>query len=385
MKNRILLFLSVVILAYACGSSKIEESVTFNSKEPVAAVERPDKIYKSPDDIEGIDDIVSKKEAQFTSGVQIGFIMDYLASDELEGRDTGSEGIAKAADLIEAIFVKNGVQPYFESYRDTLSNYNDGIAYNMVGVVDGNDSILKNEYIIVGAHYDHLGRIEVGNAQSGQNGEQGENGEQVGNREQGENAENMGRGEDGDDIANGANDNASGTTTVLELARYFGNSQSNKRSIIFALFTAEEKGLVGSRHLAQKLKQEGMDLYTVLNYEMTGVPLVDKDFLVGLTGYEMSNMAEVANGYSDETYVGLIPKAKELNLFKRSDNFPFHEIFGVPSQTFFTFDFTNFDHYHQVGDETSEMDYEHMANVVNKSVPVVEGIANAASKEIKYN
>jgi hypothetical protein len=57
----------------------------------------------------------------------------------------------------------------------------------------------------------------------------------------------------------------------------------------------------------------------------------------------------------------------------------------VPSQTFCTFDFTNFDHYHQVGDENALMDFEHMATLVNKTIPVVEGILNAPTKEIKYN
>lgn len=242
------------------------------------------------------------------------------------------------------------MQPYFDGYRDTISNF-EKPAY-VVGVVEGNNPMLKKEYIIVGAHYDHLGLIEA---------------------------------ENGDEIANGANDNASGTTTVLELAPYFGNSKSYKQSIIFALFTAEEKGFVGSKHLGQKLKEQNLDLYTVLNYEMDGVPLVEKEYLMNLTGYEMSNLAEVANSYSDGTYAGFFPKEKEFNLFKRSDNYPFHEVFNVPSQTFFTFDFTNFDYYHKVGDETSEMDYGHMANIVNKSIPVIEGIANAASKEIKYN
>ncbi|MGB6152808.1 MAG: M28 family peptidase [Pricia sp.] len=288
---------------------------------------------------------------QFTNAKKIGAIMGYLASDELEGRDTGSEGIEKAAVFIENAFKKNGVEPYFEGYRDMISDY-EKPAYNVVGVVEGNDAQLKDEYIIVGAHYDHLGLVEP---------------------------------EGGDEIANGANDNASGTTTVMELARYFGTSKTNKRSIIFALFSAEEKGLVGSKHLAEKLKAQNLDLYTVLNYEMDGVPLIDKDYLMYLTGYEMSNLAEVANRYSSGTYAGFLPKAKEFNLFKRSDNYPFHEAFGVPAQTFSTFDFTNFDYYHKVGDETSEMDYGHMANIVNQSIPVIEGIANASSKEIKYN
>tara|TARA_B100000929_G_C15432107_1_gene395057 strand:- start:365 stop:1033 length:669 start_codon:yes stop_codon:yes gene_type:complete len=222
----------------------------------------------------------------------------------------------------------------------------------MVGWIEGNDPSLKNEFIIIGAHYDHIGVIEA---------------------------------ENGDSIANGANDNATGTTVVLELARYFGQKKNNKRSIIFALFSAEEKGLLGSKHLANRLKEKNLQLYAMLNYEMVGVPLQGKEHLTYLTGYEQSNLAEVANGYSDIEFTGFLPKAKEFNLFKRSDNYPFHEAFGVPSQTFSTFDFTNFNHYHKVGDEVSEMDFAHMANVVIKSIPVITGITNAPSKEIKYN
>ncbi|KAG1647483.1 DLAT [Nymphon striatum] len=198
------------------------------------------------------------------------------------------------------------------------------IAYNMVGVIPGNDEDLKNEYIILGAHYDHIG---------------------------------VTKSESDDTIANGANDNASGTATVLELARYFGSTKTNKRSIIFALFSAEEQGLLGSKHLAQKLRDQNLNLYTMLNFEMVGVPMVGKDHLMYLTGYELSNLAEVSNSYSDVKVAGFLPKAKEFNLFKRSDNLPFHELFNVPSQTYSTFDFTNFEHYHKVGDEASLMDF----------------------------
>jgi Zn-dependent M28 family amino/carboxypeptidase len=277
--------------------------------------------------------------------------MDFLASDALQGRDAGTAGIDKAADFIEDIFMKNDVKPFFISYRDTLSNF-EKPAFNMVGMVQGNDPALKDEFIILGAHYDHIGLIDA---------------------------------ENNDSIANGANDNASGSTVVLELARYFGKSKTNKRSIIFALFSAEEKGLLGSEHLAGKLKAQNLDLYTMLNFEMVGVPLVDKDYLMYLTGYELSNLASVSNGYAKENLTGFLPKAKEFELFKRSDNYPFHNVFHVPSQTYSTFDFTNFDYYHRVDDEASLMDFDHMANVVNKIVPVIEGIANAPTREIKYN
>ncbi len=282
----------------------------------------------------------------------VGEIMNFLASDELEGREAGTKGIALAADYIETLFKEYKVKPYFKTFRDTLSNFDSSAAYNMVGFIEGTDKHLKNEFIILGAHYDHIGRIKPKN---------------------------------GDAIANGANDNASGTTMVLELARYFGTAKTNKRSIIFALFSAEEKGLLGSKHLAKKLKDNGLNLYTMLNFEMIGVPLQNKDYLMYLTGYELSNIAAVSNAYSDKKIAGFLPKAKEFNLFNRSDNAPFHEVYNVPSHTYSTFDFTNFEHYHQVGDEAAAMDFSHMANLVNELIPVMEGIINAPEQEIKYN
>ncbi len=346
------LLVTVSLLLISCGASRLRQT-------------NPSNIPQGPEGVKGSIAIPSENNTtsetrsakkmisaeNFSNDTRVGGILNFLASDELKGRDSGSEGIEKAAEFIETIFKQNNVKPYFSTYKDTLSNFKKP-AYNIVGVVEGNDKTLKKEFIIIGAHYDHIGIINAKN---------------------------------GDTIANGANDNASGTTTVLELARYFGNAQSTKRSLIFALFSAEEKGLLGSRHLAKRLKTENLNLYTMLNFEMTGVPLVGKDYLIYVTGYENSNLAEVSNSYADEKLIGFLPTAKEFNLFKRSDNYPFHEEFNVPSQTYCTFDFTNFDHYHKVGDEASLMDFEHMATVINRMIPVLEGIANATGKEIKYH
>lgn len=288
--------------------------------------------------------------SNFTQAERIGKIMDYLASDDLQGRDSGSEGIEMAAKYIEDHFKAHGVEPYYDTYRDTLSNFQEAPAYNVVGIVEGNDPVLKKEYIVIGAHYDHIG---------------------------------IGPMEDGDEIANGANDNASGTATVMEFARYFGTWKTNKRSLIFVLFSAEEKGLLGSKHLAKRMKDEGLNLYVMLNFEMTGVPMQGKDYFMYVTGYDMSNVAEVSNGYAGEELVGFLPTAKEYSLFQRSDNYPYHQVFGVPSHTFCTFDFTNFDHYHKVGDEVELMNFDHMAELVNKTLPVLEGIANAPQQQIK--
>src|SRR5690606_10814553 len=153
---------------------------------------------------------VFKKD--YISPEALEMMVSYLASDELEGREVGTVGIEKAAMYIEAVFEKNNIKPYFETYRN---NFKVGIldASNIVGYIEGNDPKLKNEIVITGAHYDHLGLAE-----------------QVGK----------------DKLANGANDNASGVSAVLLMAQHFAVTKSNKRSIIVALFSAEERGLLGS-------------------------------------------------------------------------------------------------------------------------------------------
>lgn len=338
MSKVLILFATVLLLN--CGSTQLVETTTAN----------PPSTPSGPEGVKGsVAEEVS--EATFTDAKQIETLMNYLASDDLKGRDSGSEGIEMAAKYIENHFKAHGVTPYFESFRDTLSNYKK-TSYNVVGIVEGNDPTLKNEYILIGAHYDHIGIITI---------------------------------DKGDAIANGANDNASGTATVMELARYFGTKKTNKRSLIFALFSAEEKGLLGSEHLAKKLKAQNLNLYTMLNFEMTGVPLRGKDYFVYITGYKKSNLAEISNGYAKENLVGFLPTAREYSLFQRSDNYPFHKEFEVPSHTYCTFDFTNFDHYHKVGDELSLIDFDHMATLVNKMLPVLEGISNAPGQEVKVN
>lgn len=331
------------VLLLSCGSAQVIETKTVVSSESEAL--KGSAVGSVPNDNASVSIPV------FTEAGRVGEIMEFLASDDLKGRDSGSEGIEMAAKYIENYFKSYRVEPYFESYRDTLTNFKKP-SYNIVGIVEGSDPTLKNEYILIGAHYDHIGTIEP---------------------------------ENGDYIANGANDNASGTTTVLEIARFFGTQRNNKRSLIFALFSAEEKGLLGSEHLAKKLKDQNLNLYTMLNFEMTGVPLNGRDYEVYITGYNRSNLAEISNSYAKSNLVGFLPTAKEYNLFQRSDNYPFHKEFGVPSHTYCTFDFTNFDHYHKVGDEVGLMDFGHMASLVNKMLPVLLGIANAPTQEIRIN
>ncbi|CAN5373410.1 hypothetical protein BH23BAC2_BH23BAC2_00590 [soil metagenome] len=275
--------------------------------------------------------------------------MEYLTSDELRGRETGTPGIEKAAIFIEKEFGNAGLKPFFSTYRDSFEVRN-RTGYNIVGYLEGNDPSLKNEFVILGAHYDHIG---------------------------------LGKVVDGDSIANGANDNAAGTVAVLELAKHFAKERSNKRSMLFILFSAEEMGLVGAKHIANRLKTDNINLYTMVNFEMIGVPMKDKDYLAYLTGYELSNMAEKFNEYAGDQVLGFLPQAQEYQLFQRSDNYSFYQEFNIPAQTISTFDFTNFDFYHHVSDEIEHMNIPHMVSVIERVIPGIRGITRSVERDIK--
>jgi len=291
-------------------------------------------------------------------------IVSFLASDNLNGRDTGTESINEAALFIEEKFREYGVKPYFKTYKDNFefqlqggdssnSDYtNIKQGFNVVGFIEGNDENLKNEFIILGAHYDHIG---------------------------------FGKPVENDSIANGANDNATGSSAVITMSRYFAKRKTNKRSILFCLFSAEEYGLRGSRHLAEQLKSDGVNLYTVVNFEMIGVPMENKDYKAYITGFEKSNMANKINKYAGRNIVGFLPQAKDYQLFKRSDNYPFFQEFNLPSQTISTFDFTNFNHYHKVGDESELMNFDFMAELINDLAPAIEKMSQTPTKEIQMN
>ena len=156
----------------------------------------------------------------------------YLASDSLCGRKAGSEDAAKAAAYIVGQFEEIGIQPFYEEGWYQLFEKNGKTYKNVVGVIPGNDPVLKNEYIIIGAHYDHLGVMN-------------------------------------EQVYNGADDNASGTATIIEMARILKSQQNNlKRSIIVAAFDAEELGLWGSSHLSKNLDLSKVKL--MMSIDMVG-------------------------------------------------------------------------------------------------------------------
>ena len=114
-------------------------------------------------------------------------------------------------------------------------------AYNVIGIIKGRDPILKNEAIVIGAHYDHLGRGGQGSLAVNST-----------------------------EIHHGADDNASGTSALIELARQFRKAKSNKRTLIFISFGAEEEGLLGSKHYVNNPVFPLNKTIAMINMDMVG-------------------------------------------------------------------------------------------------------------------
>ena len=150
-------------------------------------------------------------------------IVEYLTADSLRGRFTGSEGCTKAAQFIAKEFENAGLKPvkgnngYFMPVTSSWGN--------VVGAIQGRSK--ADEVIIFSAHYDHVGTISTNPVPFA-----------------GGNAAVRKR----DTIYNGANDNASGISALINLAKYFTNKNTNGRTIIFVAFAGEELGTLGSEY-----------------------------------------------------------------------------------------------------------------------------------------
>ncbi|WP_410878973.1 M28 family metallopeptidase [Myroides sp. DW712] len=294
----------------------------------------------------GVSSKMSNHAETGVSALNIQTTLHYLASDELLGRDSGKEGNVKAANYLTHALEKYGIQPYFDTYEDHLDTVEN--TWNVVGVIPGQDPVLKKELVVLGAHYDHIGIQPPVK---------------------------------GDSIANGANDNASGVSILLELARNLAQKDV-KRTVVVCFFTAEELGLFGSKHLATRLKEEKANVVLMLNFEMLGVPM-QRAYTTFITGYDQSNLATKINEIAGENLTGRFEEAESMQLFKRSDNYPFYLAYKIPSQTFSSSDFENFKYYHHVKDEAHLMDVTFMTELTKKFVPVVEKLINLPSGEIR--
>ena len=269
-------------------------------------------------------DNVKKESAYFIDSTTVKRHLYTLASDEMEGRMTGTPGIEKAAQYIENEFKRIGLTTFegLDSYRQTFTftprrSTNEITTANIIGVLEGKSK--KDEYVIISAHYYHLGiRKPIA----------------------------------GDSIYNGANDDASGVTGVLALAEYFKNV-GNERTIVFAAFTAEEMGLVGSTHFGKGI--DANKFVAGINLEMIGKTPSFGPNTAWLTGFERSDFGKIVQKNLEGTGYQLFPDPyTNFNLFFRSDNASLARL-GVPSHTFSTTAIDVDKDYHKPSDEAETL------------------------------
>lgn len=218
------------------------------------------------------------------------------------------------------------------------------ISQNVIGMVEGTDPNLKDEFIIYSAHYDHVG---------------------IGKPD-----------ETGDEIYNGARDNAVGTTTVLSIAENIAKYPT-KRSALFILFTGEEEGLLGSQYYIENPALPLNKMVYCFNSDNAGYNDTSVISVIGLSRTTAAtNIKEAATAFGLKAIDDAAP---EQNLFDRSDNVVFAKK-GIPAPTF-SLGFTSFDgdvtkYYHQAGDEADTLDYDYLLKFFESYVLAGRLIAN---------
>jgi hypothetical protein len=252
-----------------------------------------------------------------------------LASDSLEGRGLGTEGRILAQNYIAGHFKEIGLTPYndegYFQHFDLRINLVHVSGANVVGYLKGSDPDLKDEYILIGAHYDHLGYRKS---------------------------------DDEKVIFHGADDNASGVATVIELARYFASNPGLvKRSIIFIAFDAEESGLLGSGKFVSENKIFDVnEIVAMFSLDMVGMYKANK-------GLDFKGLGTL-NGGNDLAQPivlaqGLILKNTSAKIEAQTDTWPFGEK-GIPAIHAFT---STKSPYHKPEDTFEKLDYEGMAKI----------------------
>lgn len=209
---------------------------------------------------------------------------------------------------------------------------------NIIGFLPGNSR--SEEYVIFSAHYDHLGVIEKTLQ---------------------------------DSIANGADDDASGIGAILEIARHY-KKQKHSRSIIFAAFTGEESGLLGSSYFATKIPPE--KVVAMINIEMVGKQSTFGRKSAYVTGYNKSDLGSILqDGIKRRRFIFFPDPYPEINLFNRSDNAPFASL-GVPAHTITNYNNTTDTLYHTVKDESQTLNARALTSTLVAIIKSTKRIIN---------
>lgn len=278
--------------------------------------------------------------------------LQFLASDSLKGRENYSPELYRAAQYIATAFNESGatflpsLNSYYQPFStkkaavekllpDSAGHYNSSyVLLNVVGVLPGKTK--PAEAILFTAHYDHVGGA-------------------------------------GEGIYNGANDNASGTTALLTLMRYYAQQASNERTLIFCAFAGEEIGLKGSEALADIINAKSVK--ALLNIEMIGRHGAVGKNAFFITGEAKSNLG----AYFKKALKGGTVKIKhepdaQKELFMRSDNYPF-ALKGIPAHTIMSSDDDD-GCYHKTCDEVDRIDVANMTEIIKAIIVGSRGLVD---------
>lgn len=210
---------------------------------------------------------------------------------------------------------------------------------NVIGVLPGKSK--KDEFVLYSAHYDHIGILKPIN---------------------------------GDSIANGADDDASGTTAVMTLAQHYKQLDTHERTLIFACFTAEELGLYGSQYFSGRINPD--QVIAGINIEMIGKVSKFGKKTAFLTGYDRSDLGTILNNNLEGTAYAIHPDPyPKYRLFYRSDNATLAKQ-GVPAHTISTSQIDQDEHYHAVSDEVKTLKISNMTDVIKMIAKSTESIVN---------
>jgi Zn-dependent M28 family amino/carboxypeptidase len=252
------------------------------------------------------------------------------------------------------------IMPFEIPFKTTAFNFPTPYkaqSFNVVAALAGRSR--AKELVIFSAHYDHIGtesytlRTKIP-----------EHGEP----------------ETGDEIYNGANDNASGISGLIHLARYFAKHPQRERTLIFIAFSGEEEGLLGSKALAEAFDPKAVT--AMINMDMIGRPMAANKKYPFITGDGQSNLQAILNKrlhesasqygkryFHDDTYT-------EENLYRRSDNYPF-ALKNIVAHTIMTCG-PDDPYYHSLNDEWDKLDYDFMAQVVKAIALATSGLVDGS-------
>jgi Zn-dependent M28 family amino/carboxypeptidase len=250
-----------------------------------------------------------------------------LASDKMMGRQVFTAGIDSASAFIEKEFEKIGLQYYgdLKNYRQEFKA-KDKPVNNVIGILRGKSK--PQEYVVFAAHYDHLGMKSYGD----------------------------------DQVYNGANDDASGTTAVIALAKYFKELNNNERTIIFVAFTGEEVGGYGSKYFSKNINAD--EVVAMFNIEMIGTESKWSKNSAYITGFEKSDFGVILQKNLKDSPFKFYPDPyPQEQLFYRSDNATLAAL-GVPAHTISTSKMDAEPNYHQLSDEVSTLDLDNMTQII---------------------